>query len=260
MPTAARPMCLSKHCAAPRRPVSFPIEEAYNQEPGVVQYLVGAWYVRPDDVWAVALTNEWPVPGQTHQVSYTVPYARQSGGPNGVGDLTLNYRYQLATQERAAAAVAPRLSAILPTGDWRRGRGGYGAQVNLPVSRRFSRALVGHFNLGATWYHAARTVLGGSNFRDDLTGVFAGASAIWLAGPRVNAMLELLAWSDEERTGVAGTERRTRAVLSPGLRHAMDTRCGQLVLGIAVPVGLNAASPDPGPFLYLSWEAPHWRR
>ena len=241
---------------------SFLIEEAYNQEAGVVQYIVDAWYLRPANAWALAFTNEWPVPGQTHQLSYTIPYAAATDEGSGAGDLFLNYRYQLTTQETAAVAVAPRVSAILPTGNWERGfgQGAYGVQVSLPVSRRFSRSWSGHFNLGGSWRDDARTVLDdGTVVRDDLFGLFGGASAIWLASSTFNGMLELFAYRDDERVDAATKERRIRAVLSPGLRYAINTPKGQLVLGAAVPFGLNDASPDPGAFLYLSWEARHWK-
>ena len=241
---------------------SFLIEEAYNQEPGVVQYIFNASYVRPEGFWAIAFTNEWPVPGQTHQLSYTVPLALSTDAGSGVGDLFLNYRYQLTTQEDGFAAIAPRVSAILPTGDWRRGlgQGAYGVQVNLPVSRRFSRSWAGHLNAGASWRHDAQTLLDdGSVARDDLTSYIAGASAIWLASPTFNVMLELVAYRDEERVDEFRVGHTTQTVFSPGFRYAVNTKKGQLVLGAAVLLGLDADSPDPGPFLYLSWEAPHWK-
>jgi hypothetical protein len=241
---------------------SFLIEEAYNQEAGVVQYILNAWFLRPGNAWALAFTNEWPVPGQTHQLSYTVPYVLSDDEGSGVGDLYLNYRYQLATQETSYAAVAPRATLVCPTGDWQRGfgQGAYGLQANLPVSRRLSRTWAGHLNLGATWLNGARTELpDGSVAEDDQVNLFGGASAIWLASPTFNLMLELFAYRDEERVDASTVERRTRAVLSPGFRRAINTRSGQLVLGATIPIGLSEASPDPGVFLYFSWEAPHWR-
>ena len=54
---------------------SFFLEEAYNQEPGVVQHILnlpinftkGAREIGP------SFTQEWPVFSQTHQFSYTIP-------------------------------------------------------------------------------------------------------------------------------------------------------------------------------------------
>jgi hypothetical protein len=55
---------------------SFFIEEAYNQEPGVVQHIFnlpidftnGAREIAP------SFTQEWPVFSQIHQFPYTIPY------------------------------------------------------------------------------------------------------------------------------------------------------------------------------------------
>src|ERR1041384_3024217 len=97
------------HADSPARNVdgimdnSFLVEEAYNQEPGVVQHIFTASYgvkqlAGPDDkAWNPTFTQEWPVFSQRHQFSYTVPYYfLESGGQSkdGLGDILLNYRYQ----------------------------------------------------------------------------------------------------------------------------------------------------------------------
>ncbi|PYP40076.1 MAG: hypothetical protein DMD48_04640, partial [Gemmatimonadetes bacterium] len=104
---------------AQSRPIadnSFLMEEAYNQERGVVQH-ISAWQrALRSTAWAFTFTQEWPLASQTHQLSYTVPLQRTARpSSTGLGDAALNYRYQL---RRAAArvAIAPRLSLIVPTG------------------------------------------------------------------------------------------------------------------------------------------------
>src|SRR5207244_427984 len=104
---------------AQSRPISdnsFLIEEAYNQEPGVVQH-ISAWQLfRGADSWAYSFTQEWPLFGRTHQLSYTLPIQRTHNGSaiaTGLGDVAVNYRFQLAAAERLS--VAPRLSLLLPT-------------------------------------------------------------------------------------------------------------------------------------------------
>ena len=54
---------------------SFLVEEAYNQESGVVQHV--STFSRPDGggAWDFAFTQEWPFRGMRHQLSYTVPVA-----------------------------------------------------------------------------------------------------------------------------------------------------------------------------------------
>lgn len=41
---------------------SFLIEEAYNQERGVVQH-IQTFQIMKDDSWIYTFTQEWPVPG-----------------------------------------------------------------------------------------------------------------------------------------------------------------------------------------------------
>src|SRR3954469_20067681 len=79
--------------AQPIKDNSFLVEEAYNQEAGVVQHI--NTFLRPTNGtgWTYTFTQEWPVPGQTNQLSYTIPVARvkdSSSGATGIGDVALN--------------------------------------------------------------------------------------------------------------------------------------------------------------------------
>src|SRR5262249_15879466 len=111
---------------------SFLVEEAYNQEAGVVQH-INTWQRSRGGDLVYPVTQEWPGPGLTHQVRYSVPIQRLDG-TTGIGDVALNYRYQWIGDGEAALAVAPRLSVLLPTGDEKKdfGSGGTGVQFNLP--------------------------------------------------------------------------------------------------------------------------------
>src|ERR1041384_932769 len=124
--------------AAEPRPIdgiednSFLIEEAYNQEPGVVQHIFNALYSldrqpgSDSERWDLAFTQEWPLFSQKHQISHTVPYrfVREGGhADEGWGDVLLNYRYQVFLDEKTLRGFAPRFSLILPTGDAQRGFG-----------------------------------------------------------------------------------------------------------------------------------------
>ena len=57
---------------------SFLIEEAYNQERGVVQHISTFSRAVGTTNWVYAFTQEWPVRGQRHQLSYTIPVDRKS--------------------------------------------------------------------------------------------------------------------------------------------------------------------------------------
>jgi hypothetical protein len=230
---------------------SFLVEEAYNQEAGVVQH-IGGFRRAPDGGWLFTFTQEWPAPSQRHQFSYTVPLVSTEGGA-GVGDLALNYRYQLLGSEGARVWVAPRISAVLPTGDGDRGRGfgGPGVQLNLPLSVELTRTLVTHWNAGYTSTRA-RAPFG---VRRTLESLNAAASAIWLLAPTLNLMLEST-WERADGFDQAGsTGVENRFVVMPGLRGAINLRSGtQIVPGIGVPFATSAGRTERELFLYLSVE------
>lgn len=237
---------------------SFLVEEAYNQEAGVVQHISTFSRARGGD-WAYAFTQEWPLAGQRHQLSYTVPLSRvdgPGGAHTGIGDVAVNYRYQIGGAAGDALAFAPRLTVILPTGSSRDGlgAGGVGAQVNLPFSAVLPAHLVAHTNVGATLTPRAHDVLGN---RAATHGFTVAQSLVWLALPRLNLMLEG-AWNrSEEVTGAGDTEWGSELVISPGIRGAIDFPSGlQVVPGLAFPIGVGPSKGERSVFLYLSFEHP----
>src|SRR6185369_3629554 len=147
----------------------FLLEEAYNQDKDVVQHIATFVHFRTPAVSSdFGFTQEWPLGGQRHQGSYSIPYS-WAEGDHSVGDILLNYRFQVAGLE-GGLAVAPRLSVILPTGpDDHHG----GVQVAVPVSRRTSAHLAFHANVGATLMRG----VAGPTQRETLTSFYAGASA-----------------------------------------------------------------------------------
>jgi hypothetical protein len=236
---------------------SFLIEEAYNQEPGVIQHISSFLRFGAGD-WAYAFTEEWPAPSQTHQLSLTVPFVA-AGGHSGLGDGAVNYRYQALDGSRGGVAFSPRLSVLFSTGDAERGlgSGGTGLQVNLPVSVQRGPRFVTHSNVGATWIPSAR---GPDRATASTRGFNAGQSVIWLARPSFHPLLEL-AWTRAET--VAAPDRTGSAdalYLSPGVRWAHNLKSGlQIVPGIAVPIGIGPSSGDTGLLLYLSFEHTLWK-
>ncbi len=234
---------------------SFLIEEAYNQEAGVVQHISTLALAEDGGDWAFSFTQEWPLGGLRHQLSYTVPVLRLAG-QDGVGDAAINYRYQLVGGPEDDVAFAPRLSLLLPAGDEDEGLGfaTVGAQLNLPLSVVVSRAVVSHTNAGGTLLPDAENAAGE---QADLDGYFVGQSLIWLLQPRLNLMLEAL-WSRSEIVARAGrVEAEETFVISPGLRYAQDFASGlQVVYGLAAPIGVGPSDGDNSLFLYLSLEHP----
>ena len=124
----------------------------------------------------------------------------EAGSGTGIGDVALNFRYQLAGDGGEGLHVAPRATLLLPTGDERRGRGagGVGFQANLPLSVRPAPRLALHGNAGLTYTPNATNASGQSAAT---LGLNLGGSAIWLLRPTFNLLLELLWLSTEEVAG-----------------------------------------------------------
>ncbi len=263
---AQTPPAGSPAAAPAPRPIqdnSFLVEEAYNQEPGVVQHISSFMRLWTSRDWAYTFTQEWPLPRHArHQLSYTVVVTSAGAFPGsgaGFGDTLLNYRYQLIGNGETRVAFSPRASLILPTGDsaFGRGYGGFGVQASLPLSVVLNDKIVTHWNLGATIIPNARNAAGD---RARTAGYNLGQSVVWLAKPRFNVLLETVWSGEEEVMGPGRTQRSHSLLLSPGIRWAYNFKSGlQIVPGVAVPIGAGPSSGERGLILYLSFEHP-WRK
>jgi hypothetical protein len=232
---------------------SFLVEEAYNQDRGVVQHISLFSRGSKSHDWTYTFTQEWPLRGQRHQLSYTLPLLRVDGS-TGPGDVFLNYRFQLAGHPGSRIWVAPRLSAILPTGSWRRGRGNgvAGLELRLPGSFELAPWTTLHLNAGLTVFPSARAE---PDMRADLVDVLGGASLILFPAPTVNFLIESIIQSDATVIAPGRTARSTSIQLSPGIRWAHNPQPGlQIVPGMAYTLGLTGSSPPDALLLYLSFE------
>ncbi len=238
---------------------SFLVEEAYNQEFGVVQHISSFTRLWNSKDWVYTLTQEWPVSGQRHQLSYTLAVQCAGAFPGsgaGVGDSLINYRYQLVGSGESRTAVAPRISLLLPSGDatFGRGLGGVGVQTNLPLSFVVNKKLVTHWNAGATFVPHAQNSGGDRAFS---TGYNLGQSFIWIVRPRFNPMLETVFSSSQSVIAPNSTQWNRTLFINPGVRWAYNFKSGlQIVPGISVPIGAGPSSGEKGILLYLSFEHP----
>jgi hypothetical protein len=243
---------------------SFLLEEAYNQEPGVVQHIFTAHYINDSRQrgWEFNFTQEWPIFSQNHQFSYTIPsYHLVENGDrqNGLGDVLLSYRYQLLEEDETKPALAPRFSLILPSGSRKRGtwHGVVGYEWGLPFSKKITGRFALHANFGLTYLPNARARLGngGLSSEHSLVSYNLAASAIYAALHRVHLMLEWLGDFEESIDDNGRSERSFKPVLSPGLRAAIvDQPMLQITAGAAAPIGLKRKAENFGAFLYLSIE------
>jgi hypothetical protein len=237
---------------------SYLIEEAYNQEDRVVQHIFNLQYAADMKDRFFAFTQEWPVGSQKHQLSYTIPYYSYNGAGKGVGDILINYRYQLSDTNAGWGFVAPRLSLILPTGSTSEGvgSGSPGFQVNFPLSKRWTNAFVTHFNAGITsLLRVEGTDSRGMSFKKDLISYGAGASLIYLAEENFNLMLEVLFNRNAYLEG-EDVAHISSTIINPGFRFAINAGTLQIVPGVAMPVQFSPGSTDVGVFGYLSFEHP----
>ena len=215
---------------------SFFIEEAYNQESGVVQHILNVPidFTNGSREIAPSFTQEWPVFSQTHQFSYTIPYVFTEED-NGMADMRLNYRLQAFMEDEYTPAFAPRLSLVLPTGDSDKGfgTGVMGYEFNLPFSKIVSDRWTLNFNAGMS-------VFPNAHHSQHLTNYNVGASAIYAVSSDFNLMLEALAgWNEDiaEAAVISPAERVHDAIgVVLDLGHRDPLRTGEpgreRVLGI----------------------------
>ena len=229
---------------------SFLIEEAYNQEAGVVQHIATLQRQRRD--WFFGFTQEWPFTTQKHQVSYSIPYTwLRSDGQHaqGVGDISFHYRYQALMESDTTPAFAPRISLIVPSGNRSKGLGdgSLGVETLLPFSKIVSDRVTRHANAGMTHLF---DVQGHSP-----TSFLLGGSAIYAVTRDFNLMLEALVEWNESVNDARELERETTFTLNPGFRKAFNFPDDkQLVVGFATPITFSRDRTDFGLFFYLSFE------
>ena len=232
---------------------SFLLEEAYNQETGVIQH-INAWqFDRHFNHATCSFTEEWPVCSELHQCSVTLPYYFNS--PTGItlSDLLVNYRYQLTLNNNLF--IAPRFSVILPTGKSTQfiNGGMSGSQLNIPVSWEVNRKLAIHINVGNTlqWLTGKQN----ETSIEKSESLAYGISAIYFLTNNLNFLFETIHTSTFNETSAGNNEIEKLTILNPGMRFAINFSSGmQIVPGISMPYDVHSGSGTC--FLYLSVEHP----
>ncbi|KYG65568.1 hypothetical protein AZI86_00360 [Bdellovibrio bacteriovorus] len=241
---------------------SFLIEEAYNQDPGVVQFIQGWQQSDLTKDWNYSFTNEIPMGGQTHQFSYVIPVAKSMDATGdeqtGLGDVLLNYRYQLVNTDMIA--MAPRISLITPTGDYKKGQGNgaVGMQFNQSVSITLNDRWTNHWNMGFTYTPDAKNSL---DNKASLFGFNFGTSTVYNVTPKTNLLLEFVMNGEESVIGEGEKESASTYLLVPGIRTAFDVgEDTEIVPGLGAILGLgpSATEHERGVFVYFSVESKLW--
>jgi hypothetical protein len=225
---------------------SFLVEEAYNQEAGIVQHISTLAAQRGSRGFEFTFAQEWPLFSIRHQLSFDLPIVR-SESSTGLGDIALNYRYQLLGDGTAKIAIAPRISMLIPTGDWRHGRGNgaVGGEAAIAASFVASRLFAAHTNFGIAFTPRARDASGA---REDAHEYSLGQSIVFTGSPVIQPLVEAI-YSD----GSFGEQ----LLISPGVRAAFNFSSGlQIVPGLAIPLGAGSSRGEKGVLVYLSFEHP----
>jgi DtxR family transcriptional regulator, Mn-dependent transcriptional regulator len=235
---------------------SFLVEEAFNQEAKTVQNIFTV--ERGNGEWTSAFTQEWPLAGQRHQISYTIPY-EAAGSGRGMGDIAVHYRLQVSDDAAGHVAFSPRISLIVPSGsvDKRLGSGNPGWQVNLPVSKQFGDFYV-HGNAGFTNFPAAERP--GATF--NLFSPAAAVSAIWRTRDMFNVMLEAVVEREaqiEDNGGQHAVQHSVTTTVSPGFRTGWNRGTSQIVIGVGLPITIAGGEATAGVLAYGSYELPFAR-
>jgi hypothetical protein len=239
---------------------SYFLEEAYNQEEGVVQHVFSLLHFgSPQRTWEYGFSQEWPLWSGDHQFSYEIPYSTFDGhGVHGVGDIMLSYRYQLLSASDAIA-LAPRLSFVLPTGSHAKGLGNgrTGCEAAVALSKRISSLWAVHANAGVTITPSVSgTDAAGKDVTHTLTDWCLSGSVICCATSTFIVLVETVMNSTGEINEGGALERSLETTISPGVRYAVNAGELQIVPGLALPVTFVGGERSVGALFYLSFEHP----
>lgn len=127
---------------------NFLLETGWNRDDAVLQS--NSFFLYGRNAFAYELTQEWAAGSSRHQLSYTIPLFTDEA--TGLGDVTFNYRFQLAGDADSRVGVAPRLTVLFPTRSAQFGGKSSGIQFGLPMSVNLTPRLTSHTNAIATWY------------------------------------------------------------------------------------------------------------
>jgi hypothetical protein len=234
---------------------SFLLEEAYNQEWGVYQFIQKYQSFEMANTYDYTFESEIPITDKVHQFSYEIPFARsEENRPGAVGDIILNYRWQLFNRD--GFILADRFGLILPTGqvDNGAGTGVYGFEFMKSATVTLSDYWINHWNFGFS-------VLPNGKIQDiekrrTLSDFTAGTSLIYLLTDHFNILLEGLLESEQSINEDGSKKAETSFTINPGFRFAMDFdwKETQIVPGISFPTELLNGPTEHGVLFYLSIE------
>ncbi|WP_408098048.1 hypothetical protein ACJVC5_03740 [Peredibacter sp. HCB2-198] len=234
---------------------SFLLEEAYNQEWGVYQFIQQYQTYNNSNNFTYAFTNEIPITDKTHQFSYGFGYERYDGVEHGsITDTTLSYRWQPVNRD--GILIAERFGLVVPTGSVEKGTsaGVYGFEFVQAATITMAPQWMNHWNFGFKVLPAAKTA--GVDKRRTLTTFKAGTSLIYFLSDHFNLMLEGLLESGQGIDEDGNKIVETSFTINPGFRFDwnLDWKDTQIVPGVSFPTELINGPTQQAVLVYLSIE------
>jgi len=237
---------------------SFLLEEGYSQDAGTVQHIFYSilYASAPKDIY-FNYSQEWGL-SERHQVGFSLPATIYENTGDGIGDLFLDYRFQL-TKRSGVVAIAPRFSLIVPTGNYRKGLGydTVGLQTNWAFSKLWNTHFASHWNIGATLLPYAKQLLpSGLSERQFLANFNFGTSVAWMVSNRFNMVLEFVGNVGSEINNNRNINLFGQYILNPGMSTSFDIGPVEIVPGLSAPLTWTRDRFQAGAFLYLSVQHP----
>lgn len=233
---------------------SFLLEEAFNQEWGVYQF-IQKYQTSENGGFDYIFENEIPLTDKTHQLSYSITTSKmESGRTTTIGDTSLNYRWQPLNKD--GMLLAERFGVVIPTGSINEGSGtgSYGFEFMQAASLTVRDNFMAHFNFGFSVRPGMRSEV--SDKRRTSSAFTAGSSIVYLWRDNFNFLLEGLLESGQDINPDGSKRPSTTFTLNPGMRFGWDFEWKdmQVVPGLSFPVELLNSPTEAGVLFYLSFE------
>lgn len=229
----------------------FLMEEAYNQEPGVVQHISMIRVRLGGHALEYSFTQEFPLPTELVQFSYLIPFIRDENMEGiYIGDVLINLRIQALGRGGGNIAISPRLSLLLPTGEPTRntGYGAIGIEGACPLSIAIGKLFAMHLNAGATFIKDAKV----SDMKKvQILKFSSGIALVWHTTSWFNIFFETV-----YQTQNIDRSWEHEITISPSFRFAANFNWGlQVVPGIGFPIQIYP-DKESSLILYISFEHP----
>ncbi|MBB4637330.1 hypothetical protein FHS01_003366 [Longimicrobium terrae] len=206
------------------------VEEAYNQEAGVLQQTVRG--AAGEDGWTVEVEQEWPILSERHQLSLEV----EAGG-DGVEAVGAGYRLLVLGGDDEPLTLSPGIAVEYPMDS-----GDVEFQALLPLA----------VQVAENWTANALGAVNLTVEEEEKREWFAGGSLFWRARPYANLIVEAVYTRGD--SPFPGDGQVESAYVLPGVQVAVPVGGLHLVPGVGVPVGFGPSRGRAGVMLYLSTE------